>query len=58
MFVMNQNHYQLISLLTAHEKNRYSYHDLSEQLGLGKRSIVNYIGEINEFLAKNHFHTI
>lgn len=55
---MNQNHYQLISLLTAHEKNRYSYHDLSEQLGLGKRSIVNYIGEINEFLAKNHFHTI
>lgn len=55
---MNQNHYQLISLLTAHEKNKYSYHDLSEQLGLGKRSIVNYIGEINEFLAKNNFRTI
>lgn len=55
---MNQNHYQLISLLTSHEKNKYSYHELSELLGLGKRSIVNYIAEINEFLTKNSFHTI
>lgn len=55
---MNQNHHQLISLFTSHEKNTYTYDELSELLGLGKRSTINYLSEVNEFLAKNHFHTI
>lgn len=55
---MNQNHYQLISLFTSHEKNRYTYEELSGLLGLGKRSIINYIAELNDFLSKNNFHTI
>lgn len=56
--IMNQNHYQLISLFTLHEHNSYTCNDLTEILGLGKRSINNYISELNDFLSKNRFHVI
>ena len=55
---MNQNHYQLLSLFTAHEKTRYPFDELIGMLGLGKRSVLNYIAEVNGFLSGNGFHTL
>ena len=55
---MNQKQYQLITLFTSSEKKKYTYTELTEILHVGKRSINNYITEINDFLTENGFHKI
>lgn len=55
---MNQKQYQLITLFTSSEKKKYTYKELEGLLHIGKRSVNNYITEINDFLSENGFHTI
>ena len=55
---MNQKQYQLVTLFTSSEKKKYTYKELEEMLHIGKRSINNYIAEINDFLHENGFHKI
>lgn len=55
---MNQKQYQLISLFTSSEHKRYTYDELADILHLGKRSINNYIRDINDFLRQHHFRQI
>lgn len=55
---MNQKQYQLVTLFTSSEKKKYTYKELEKMLHIGKRSINNYIAEINDFLHENGFHKI
>lgn len=55
---MNQKQYQLISLFTLSEHQKYTYDELTDILHIGKRSINNYIKDINDFLSQNHFEQI
>lgn len=55
---MNQKQYQLITLFTSSEKKKYTYKELEDLLHIGKRSVNNYITEINDFLCENGFHKI
>ena len=55
---MNQKQYQLMNLFTSSEKKKYTYAELADLLQLGKRSITNYINELNDFLSENGFEQI
>lgn len=55
---MNRKQHQLMNLFTLTEKKKYSCEELSDLLQLGKRSITNYINEINSFLSGNDFEEI
>ena len=55
---MNQKQYQLMNLFTSSEKKKYTYSELTDLLQLGKRSVTNYINELNDFLSENGFKKI
>lgn len=55
---MNQKQYQLMNLFTSSEKKKYTYSELTDLLQLGKRSVTNYINELNDFLSENGFKQI
>lgn len=55
---MNQKQFQLITLFTSSEKKQFTHDELSKILEVGKRSVSNYIADINDFLTEHDFHTI